>query len=138
VHETAYPRAPRRTEPHYPMRDFARGRDWGVDGPDKLIEDVVTGVVALLTTDGDRRSDWLNAGQALQRILLRASAEDVFSAFHTQALEVSELREFIRMRFCDDAYPQMLLRLGRAPTGGDPAGERTSVRRPADVIAEEP
>ncbi|HEY7488461.1 MAG TPA: hypothetical protein VH912_28720 [Streptosporangiaceae bacterium] len=138
VHDTAYPRTPQRTEPHYPMRDYARGRGWGVDDPDELIEDVVTGVVAMLTTDGDRRSDWLNAGQALQRILLRASADDVSAAFHTQALEVPELREFIRARFCGGAHPQMLLRLGRTPPAGSPAAERTSVRRPAEIITEEP
>jgi hypothetical protein len=69
--------------------------------------------VALLTTRTDRRADWLRAGQALQRILLRATAEEVSAAFHTQALEVPELREFIRVRFSDGAHPQMLLRLGR-------------------------
>jgi nitroreductase len=138
VHESAYPRAPQRTAPHYSTRDFARGQGWGTDDPGEPTEprrDVATGVVALLTTHCDNRADWLCAGQALQRILLRASVDDVSAAFHTQALEVPELREFIRVRFCDGAHPQMLLRLGY-PT---PAPETTPIRRPAaDVTANEP
>ncbi|HEX6472160.1 MAG TPA: hypothetical protein VF069_23915 [Streptosporangiaceae bacterium] len=150
VPESAYPREPRRTEPHYPMRDFAHGQGWGTDAAEAEASrseasrseahepgaDLVTGVVALLTTPGDLRADWLRAGQALQRLLLRASADDVSAAFHTQALEVPELREFVRGRFCDGAHPQMLLRLGRpAWRPGDAYG---AVRRPvADVVADD-
>jgi hypothetical protein len=74
-------------------------------------------VVAVLLTEGDERSDWLCAGQSLQRILLCAAEYDVSAAFHSQALEVPELREFVRARFCDGAYPQMIMRLGVAHTG---------------------
>lgn len=148
VHEAAYPRRPRRTEPHYPMRDYARGQGWGADephGPDEPGRELVTGVVALLTTRGDRRADWLRAGQALQRMLLRAAADEVSAAFHTQALEVPELREFIRGRFCGGAHPQLLLRLGRGPAaparpadGGAGAGAGTAVRRTvSDVVTED-
>ncbi|MBX6767077.1 MAG: hypothetical protein IRY90_07990, partial [Actinomadura rubrobrunea] len=79
-----------------------------------------------INTAGDTPSDWLRAGQALQRVLLRAAEKDVAAAFHTQPLEIPELRELIRRRFCGGRYPQMLLRLGRA--GSEPE----SVRRPAD------
>ncbi len=74
-----------------------------------------TGVVALLVTEEDGRADWLRAGQALQRVLLCAAEEDVSAAFHLEALEVPELREFIRTRFCDGAHPQMIMRLGSVP-----------------------
>jgi hypothetical protein len=157
---SAYPRAPHRTEPHYPQRDFSRGQRWGTDpagtdpaGTDPAGtepapaepeaaepgHDLVTGVVALLTTPGDVRADWLRAGQALQRLLLRATAEEVSAAFHTQALEVPELREFVRGRFCDGAHPQMLLRLGRsARSPADPADADEVVRRAvADVVADD-
>lgn len=73
-------------------------------------------------TDEDERDDWVCAGQALQRILLSAADYDVSAAFHGQALEVPELREFIRNRFCDGAHPQMIMRLGVARTG---AGRRS-------------
>jgi hypothetical protein len=111
VHETAYPQHPERLEPHYPTRDFARGHRWGADGGHDTCPGAA-GVVVLLTTRGDDRTDWLTAGQALQRVLLRASADSLSAAFHTQALEVPELREFIRNRICSGAYPQAMLRLG--------------------------
>jgi hypothetical protein len=127
VHESAYPREPERTDPYFPGRDFARGHGWG--GENTSGGGGVTGVVALLSTVDDTRKDWLRAGQALQRVLLRAHAEKGLSAaFHTQALEVPELREFIRTRLCGGDHPQMLLRLGVADTG-EPA-----VRRPADEV----
>jgi hypothetical protein len=135
VHAQAYPRELERTEPYFPGRDFARGHGWGVESPGATgaagagREERATGVVALLTTVDDTRKDWLRAGQALQRILLRAYAEKGLSAaFHTQALEVPELREFIRTRLCAGDHPQMLLRLGVADTG------EPSVRRPADEV----
>jgi nitroreductase len=131
VHQRAYPQAPEHTDPHFPMRDFARGQGWGNVAVD--VEAGVTGVVALLTTPGDDRTNWLAAGQALQRVLLRASGVDLSAAFHTQALEVPELREVIRTRFCGGSYPQMLMRLGAADGGLE------TVRRPTDqVIREEP
>lgn len=90
--------------------DYARGQGWGHAAEQRD----ATGVVAMLLTEGDTRADWLCAGQALQRILLCAGAHDVSAAFHSQALEVPELREFVRTRFCDAAYPQMIMRLGVA------------------------
>jgi hypothetical protein len=130
VHADTYPRDPEHTDPYFAERDFARGQGWGLLGDD---QQDATGVVALLTTDADGRGDWLRAGQALQRILLRAAEDDVSAAFHTQALEVPELREFIRRRHCDDAYPQMIVRMGFADS------EILGVRRsPADLSRTEP
>src|SRR5262249_13197827 len=94
-----------------PTRDLAPDRHWAVSGGDRQ---EAAGVVALLTTCRDTPVDWLRAGRALQRILLAAAGHDVSAAFHTPALEVPELREFIRGRFCDGAYPQMIMRLGLA------------------------
>jgi len=130
VHDNAYPRDPERTDPNFAQRDYARGQGWGLLGDDRQ---ETTGVVTLLTTGADGRTDWLRAGQALQRVLLRAAEEGVSAAFHTQALEVPELREFIRTRHCDGAYPQMIVRLGMADS------EIGSVRRsPAEVSGPEP
>ena len=94
--------------------DYARGQGWGQAGGEQRD---ATGVVAMLLTDADKRTDWLCVGQALQRILLCAGAYEVSAAFHSQALEVPELREFIRTRFCDGAHPQMVMRLGIAQAG---------------------
>jgi hypothetical protein len=66
-------------------------------------------------------------------VLLCAAEDEISAAFHTQALEIPELREFIRVRHCDGAYPQMIMRLGVADS------ETASVRRsPAEVSRTEP
>jgi len=128
VHERAYPRAPQRTEPHFPMREFARGQGWGT--ANESDEPGTTGTVLMITTRRDERADWLAAGQALQRILLRASAEGLSAALHTQALELPELRDFIRTRLFGGAHPQVLLRLGETEE------VMGTVRRTADEMTE--
>jgi nitroreductase len=135
VPEAGYPQRPPHTEPDFTGRDFARGHGWGIpeiaDGGAGHGE-ASTGAVALVTTAGDGPEDWLAAGQALQRVLLRAAAEeDVAAAFHTQVLEIPELRDFVRVRFCGGWYPQMLLRLG-VPEGPEPE----TVRRPLDEVVD--
>jgi hypothetical protein len=72
--------------------------------------------------------DWLNAGQALQRILLTASAFGVAAALHTQPLELGWLRESIRTRLSDGGYPQLVLRFGTVIQAA------VSVRRPAEDV----
>ncbi|MEV0665801.1 Acg family FMN-binding oxidoreductase [Actinomadura luteofluorescens] len=128
VQESAYPKQTPETSPNFPGRDFARGQGWGAE-PAHPEGAAVAGVALLLVSDGDGPADWLRTGQALQRALLRAAESDLAAAFHTQALEVPELRAFIRTHFCRDAYPQMLLRIGT------PEGERLdTVRRPVDDV----
>ncbi len=129
VHHTAYPSQPGHSEPHFPTRDFGRGQGWGV--PAAAPATGITGLVAVLVTRGDTRGDWLAAGQALQRTLLRASAEGLSAAFHTQALEVPEFREFIRTHLCAGGYPQVIMRLGTPPA------ESASVRRPIHHVVKE-
>ena len=64
---------------------------------------------------------------------IRAAEDGVSAAFHTQALEIPELREFVRARFCDGEYPQIIVRLGVAAHLGE------SIRRPAEeMIRPEP
>ena len=72
------------------------------------------GTVCLLTTPDDRPADWLNAGQALQRILLTAAVHGIATALHRQPTEVSWLRDNLRAQFCDGAWPQLVLRFGAA------------------------
>nr|BFE79349.1 hypothetical protein GCM10020093_019500 [Planobispora longispora] len=90
----------------FAQRDYVHGRPWGYEPPERPeppeppAETGSPGVVALLTTAGDEREHWLAAGQGLQRALLFASAYGVRATFHTQALELDQLREFIRGRLC--------------------------------------
>ncbi|MFE7855551.1 Acg family FMN-binding oxidoreductase [Streptomyces sp. NPDC057403] len=87
-----------------------------------------TGTVAVLSTPRDGRLDWLRAGQALQRVLLSAASRHVMAAFHTQPLELPEIRAELRRRLAAGNFPQMVLRLGV------PAQVWTTARRPASEV----
>ena len=128
VPPTAYPAQPERTEPSFRSRDFAHGHGWGL--PPDAEEPVVrsAGVVGLLTTSVDQPSDWIHAGQALQRVLLVASSYHVAAALHSQPLEIPLLRDFTRIHLSGRAYPQMVLRLGAT------SEKALSVRRPVDDV----
>lgn len=76
------------------------------------------GSVVLLSTRDDRRPGWLLAGVAMQRLLLYATARGIGAAFHTQPLEVPEIRDRIRFDFTGGAYPQVLLRFGCGGVAG--------------------
>src|SRR5512135_50196 len=68
VPATSYPARAEHTEPDFPGRDFARGHGWGVPPLSLATSYRSAGVAGILTTAGDRPADWVNAGQALQRI----------------------------------------------------------------------
>jgi nitroreductase len=112
VPATAYPAMPGRIEPNFPSRDFAHGHAWGLPPADEGPMPRSAGLVAVLTTDSDDPPAWIAAGQALQRVLLFATACGLSAALHSQPLEIPQLRDFIRVQFCDGAYPQMVVRIG--------------------------
>lgn len=72
-------------------------------------------VLAVLCTEADTPQAWLAAGQALDRVLLRARAEEVWASFMSQPIEVPELREKLRDVLGQPCFPQLLLRLGFGP-----------------------
>lgn len=98
--------------PEFACRDFGPGISRDCEGSWYPDEPRAVGLVALLTTRDDRKPGWLTAGQAMQRLLLHATARGVTAAFHTQPLEIPRIRETVRAEFTDRAYPQLLLRLG--------------------------
>jgi hypothetical protein len=128
VPPTAYQAQPARIEPNFPARDFARGHGWGLPPSAEGQLPKSAGLVTLLTTSSDRTADWISAGQALQRTLLLATSCGLAVALHSQPLEVPQLRDFIKINFCEGAYPQMILRFG--------ATDQTavSVRRPVEDV----
>jgi hypothetical protein len=128
VSPDSYPARAEHTDPDFPNRDFACGRGWGLLPLSTASLFRSAGVVALLTTADDRPADWVNAGQALQRILLTASSCGAAAALHTQPLELGWLREAIRARLSDGAYPQLVLRFGMVSQA------TVSVRRPAEDV----
>jgi hypothetical protein len=128
VPPTSYPARAEHTDPDFAGRDFAHGRGWGLPPVSTAPPFRSAGVAGLLTTADDRPVDWINAGQAMQRILLTASTVGVAAALHTQPLELDWLRESIRTQLSDGAYPQMVLRFGAVIQA------TASVRRPPDDV----
>ncbi|HEV7212032.1 MAG TPA: hypothetical protein VGN47_10015 [Blastococcus sp.] len=83
--------------------------------------------LVLFTSEDDDATAWLRSGEALQRVLLEATALGWVASPLTQALEVPRTRARLRAAVTREAYPQMLLRIGHAdPTADVP-------RRPRDA-----
>ncbi|MFI1539787.1 Acg family FMN-binding oxidoreductase [Streptomyces anandii] len=90
-------------------------------------------VLAVLSTAHDRRTDWLRAGQALERVLLVATVHGVRASLLHQALEWPDLRSRIGPRASGRAgHAQMVIRLGYGPEG--PASPRRAL---PEVIADD-
>jgi nitroreductase len=69
-------------------------------------------LVLILGTESDDATAWLQAGQALGRLLLRAAAEGVSASPMTQVLEVPATRSMLSRELGLLGHPQMLLRMG--------------------------
>lgn len=89
----------------------------------------VTGARALLclASRGDSPGDHVAAGQALQRVLLRAAASGLSACYLGAPLEVPELRRRLRAVLGLGTQPQVLFRIGFAgplrPTPRRPVGD---------------
>ena len=123
----AFPAAPSREAGRLPQRDFDLGRGFGLltaGGP-------AAPVTAVLVTPGDGEKDWLHAGQALDRLLLRAATQWIFADLYSQPLEDVGTRAQIKDCLALPGSPQMLLALGICrtthPTGRRPAAELTEL-----------
>ncbi len=66
----------------------------------------------LLCTEGDRRVDWLRAGQALERVLLAACQLGLQASYLNQPIQVTSLRPTLAETLDEHGHPQILLRLG--------------------------
>jgi nitroreductase len=76
--------------------------------------------IALGTAEDDRMAR-LRAGEATSLVLLTATALGLASCPITEPLEIAETRAAVKADvFGEDAYPQMLLRIGWAPVNADP------------------
>ncbi|HEY4625374.1 MAG TPA: nitroreductase family protein [Blastococcus sp.] len=93
--------------------------------PDAPPPEVERPTVVLMGTDGDDRYSWLQAGRALGRLLLHATASGVAASPLTQALDWPSTRAQLQSRLSLVGYPQMLLRMGYPePTTGPVSGRR--------------
>lgn len=101
-------------------------RDFGQPGTEDLAGEPPSAAAVLLTA-GDTSADWLRAGQALDRTLLRAAARWVFASLQSQPTESPRHRRAVRALLGGGGYPQILMQLGRAniaaPTPRRPRSE---------------
>ncbi|MEU5366733.1 nitroreductase family protein [Streptomyces sp. NPDC005925] len=125
-----YAFGPRKRGGKAPVRDFAGPRQ--VSGRDAA-DFEQNPQLALISTDHDRPEDWLRAGQAMERVLLRATREGLVGSFVTQPLEWTDLRWPLRDPRTGTGYVQILLRLGYGPRG--PATPRRPVPEVLDIEA---
>jgi nitroreductase len=118
-----------------PLRDFGpAGADPpGADPPEadaqRLPLPVERPDLVVLGTRWDGPTSWLQAGQALATVLLRATELGLASSPVGQALDLPWSRRRLRMELGMTGHPQMVLRLGH---GGMPGGR--SPRRPVGEI----
>jgi hypothetical protein len=89
-------------------------------------------VLAILGTEDDTPPEWLAAGPALARVLLRARAEGVWASFFNQPIEMPELPPRLRNAIGQSGFPQLLLRMGCGPE------VRPTLRRPAEEVLVRP
>ena len=68
--------------------------------------------LAVLATSTDTWIDWFSAGQAVEKILLRAYAEGVQASFVNQPIEVPSLRTALHGLIGHSGFPQLVLRIG--------------------------
>ncbi|WP_432253841.1 Acg family FMN-binding oxidoreductase [Streptomyces sp. HNM1019] len=128
---------PRDAAGRLPMRDYLGPRPEGRRGEDRPtapFEPQPT--IAVLTTDQDRRTDWLRAGQALEHVLLLATSHAVRASLLHQALEWSDLRWSLSDAQPVPGHAQMLIRLGYGPVG--PTTPRTEAPEALEPRTETP
>ncbi|WP_290059513.1 Acg family FMN-binding oxidoreductase [Amycolatopsis solani] len=78
-------------------------------------------LVVVLGSFDDTRVDRIRAGQAMQRVLLTATAAGLDASFISQPVEVPSIRAELRRLLGGGLWPQIVLRLGRGtPTPWTP------------------
>jgi nitroreductase len=107
-----------------PMRDFGLGHMYAQPREHYSYDPWV----AILGTAGDDTMAWLQAGQALQRLLLTATARGLAASFLNQPLDDPGIRRDLTCRSLG-GHPQMILRLGYA------TGDVATPRRPIEDLA---
>lgn len=109
-------------EPLIPLREYGTGSR---KAPREYEQEPLLGV---LLTHQDTVYDHVRAGEAMQRVLLTATACEVSTSFLSAAVELPASRSALRSLFDNEGYPQAVLRFGY----GYPAPH--TCRRPVDEV----
>lgn len=125
----------RDTAGQYPGRDFSVGPDeWGSMLPEGEFEGRLQ--LAVLHSDGDSPADWLNAGRALERVGLRATASGLRMGILGQAIELPDTHRAVSEEFSATlgrpVVVQQVVRLGYGDGSARPAA--TPRRRLDEVL----
>lgn len=88
-------------------------------------------VIAVLGTETDGAPDWLAAGQALERVLLEATADGLQASYLNQPNQLPDLRSNLQHLIGRPGFPQICLRLGHPTDELAPAP-----RRPVAAVIE--
>jgi hypothetical protein len=113
---------------HSPIRSFdVRGMGWLPSAAEFSADECL---LVLGSTD-DEPHGWLRAGEALERLWLEITDYGFWASPLTQVIEVRGTHDRLRDALKLMSFPQMLLRVGRAPDT-----MRTPRRQPFDVIVE--
>lgn len=108
------------------VRTFDMGN--GVGAKDRQLADE-SPVLAVVGSAGDTVSDWLAAGQALQKVLLTAHSRGLQASYLNQPIQLESLRPQLQNLMTQAGFPQILLRLGFAENDID-----ATPRRPLDAV----
>ncbi|HEU4384588.1 MAG TPA: hypothetical protein VFR85_13960 [Anaeromyxobacteraceae bacterium] len=73
---------------------------------------IMARTLLVLSTQGDGPRDWIAAGQGLQRLLLRATASELYASYFNSPLEVPGLRRDLCAALGETSCPQVMFRLG--------------------------
>ncbi|HYQ81515.1 MAG TPA: hypothetical protein VEP68_08440 [Anaeromyxobacteraceae bacterium] len=88
---------------------------------------IMARALLVVCTRGDEPADWLAAGESLQRVLLSATASDLYASYFNSPLEIPGLRRDLRATLGEAWHPQVMFRLGYGlevrPTPRRPVGE---------------
>lgn len=114
---------PRSHDAAMPLRDFGVCQPWLHR---ERVPFETNPTIAVLSTSGDGREDWLRAGMALERVLLEATIAGVSASFLTQPFEVADLR-WRYEGVVSERATQMVIRLGYARKPGATRSPRRSV-----------
>lgn len=101
-------------DPHFRREQAVWTSRGGVDAATRS-RALLAPTLVLLTTRHEETAAWIDAGQALEHVLLRAAACDVQASFHNQPLEVARLRPSLARLTGHGGFAQVLLGLGHAP-----------------------